>query len=135
GVVVGGAPRGHNQTLITSTSSLTAAADFLNAASSSGVSLISMIFSSPRDPSLQGTPTNRSLTPYSPCRNTEHGRIFFLSSRIASTISTADAPGAYQALVPTISVISRPPRAVRAAIRSIVALSIRSVIGMPATVE
>ncbi len=58
-----------------------------------------------------------------------------MSSRIASTISTTDAPGAYQALVPTSSVISSPPRAVLAQIRSIVALSIRSVIGMPATVE
>ena len=65
----------------------------------------------------------------------EHGKIFFLSSMIASTISTTDAPGAYHALVPTSCVISRPPPAVRAEIRSIVALSIRSVIGMPATVE
>src|SRR5512138_3450986 len=47
------------QTLITVTSSFTAAADFLNAASSSAVSLISMIFSSPFAPSLHGTPTNR----------------------------------------------------------------------------
>ena len=41
---------GPRYTLMTSTSSLTAAADFLNAASSSGVSLISMIFSTPRRP-------------------------------------------------------------------------------------
>src|SRR5207244_8408569 len=50
-------------TLITSTKSLTAAADFLNAASSSGVSLISMIFSRPRAPIFTGTPTKRSRTP------------------------------------------------------------------------
>ena len=59
------------------------------------------------------------LIPYSPCRNTEHGMIFFLSFRIASTISAAAEPGAYQALVPTSSVISRPPRAVRLPIASI----------------
>ena len=45
----------------------------------------------------------------------EHGggRIFFLSLRMASTISAAAAPGAYQALVPTSFVISAPPLAVR----------------------
>src|SRR6478672_9139766 len=80
----------HVYTPMTSTSSLTAPADFLNAASSSGVSLIWMISSRPRAPSLQGTPTNRFCVPYSPCRYTEHGRIFFLSSRMASTISTTD---------------------------------------------
>ena len=47
-------------TLITSVSSFTAAADFLSAASSSAVSLISMICSTPRAPSFTGTPTNRS---------------------------------------------------------------------------
>ena len=82
-----------NQTLITSVNSFTAAADFLSAASSSGVSLIWMICSTPRAPSFTGTPTNRSRTPYSPCRNTEHGRIFFLSLRIVSTISAAAEPG------------------------------------------
>src|SRR5581483_4287642 len=123
------------QTLITSTSSRTAAADFLNAASSPAVSLISRICSSPRAPSLHGTPTKTSRTPYSPCRNTEHGMIFFLSRRMASTISTTDAPGAYQALVPTSFVISAPPFAVRSTMASIVLRSSRSVIGMPATVE
>ena len=34
-----------------------------------------------------GTPTNNPSTPYSPCNFTATGRIFFLSSRIASTIS------------------------------------------------
>ena len=76
-----------------------------------------MICSTPRSPSLTGTPTNESCTPYSPCRNTEHGRIFFLSLRIDSTISAAAAPGAYQALVPTSFVISAPPFAVRGADR------------------
>ena len=41
-----------------------------------------MICSTPRAPSFTGTPTNRSWIPYSPCRKTEHGRIFFLSLRI-----------------------------------------------------
>ena len=56
------------KTLITSTSSLTEAADLLNAACSSAVSLIWMICSSPREPNLQGTPTNKPLMPYSPSR-------------------------------------------------------------------
>ena len=51
-------------------------------------------------------------------RNTEHGRITFLSLRMASTISAAAAPGAYQALVPTSFVISAPPLAVRVQISS-----------------
>ena len=61
--------------------------------------------------------------PYSPCRNTEHGMIFFWSFRIASTISAADAPGAYHALVPTSLVISAPPLAVRLQIASMRLLS------------
>ena len=44
------------QTPITAHSSFTASALFFRAASSSGVSLISMIFSRPAAPSLQGTP-------------------------------------------------------------------------------
>src|SRR3954465_11382486 len=107
------------QTLMTSTSSFTAAADFLSAASSSAVSWISMICSTPRAPSLTGTPTKRSRIPYSPCRNTEQGKIFFLSLRMTSTISAAAEPGAYQALVPTSLVISAPPSAVRFEIASI----------------
>ena len=45
-----------NYTPITAHNSFTAAALFFNAASSSAVSLISMIFSRPPAPSLQGTP-------------------------------------------------------------------------------
>ena len=97
----------------------TAAADFFSAASSSAVSLIWMICSTPRAPSLTGTPTNRSLIPYSPCRKIEHGTIFFLSFRMISTISAAADPGAYHALVPTSLVISAPPFAVRSLIAAI----------------
>src|SRR3954466_232342 len=107
------------QTLITSVSSFTAAADFFSDASSSAVSLISMICSTPRAPSFTGTPTKRSRMPYPPCRNTEHGTIFFLSLRMISTISAAADPGAYHALVPTSLVISAPPSAVRLPIASI----------------
>ncbi len=56
------------QTPIISVSSLTASADFLSAACSSAVSLISTICSMPRAPSLAGTPTNNPLIPYSPSR-------------------------------------------------------------------
>src|SRR5215471_17338586 len=55
-------------TPMTLMSSVTASALFFRAACSSGVSLISMICSRPLAPSLQGTPTNRSLMPYSPCK-------------------------------------------------------------------
>ena len=99
-----------------------------------------MICSTPLAPSFTGTPTNRSWMPYSPCRNTEHGMIFFWSLRIASTISAADAPGAYQALVPTSLVISAPPLAVRVQIASSFScdscpIFTSSVSGMPATVD
>src|SRR6266702_3189100 len=44
--------------------------------------------------SFTDTPTKSPLIPYSPSRYTAHGRIFFLSFRIASTISTTAADGA-----------------------------------------
>src|SRR5271157_29248 len=83
-----------NYTPITPTSSFTESALFCRAAFSSGVSLISMICSMPWEPSLHGTPTNNPLMPYSPSRYAAQGRIFFLSLRIASTISVAAADGA-----------------------------------------
>lgn len=55
-------------TPMTPTNSLTESALFCSAACSSGVSLISRTFSMPFEPSLQGTPTNRPLMPYSPSR-------------------------------------------------------------------
>src|SRR5205823_10593636 len=82
-----------------SNSTRTAAADLSSAARSSPVSVIWMTCSRPLRPSLMGTPTYRSLMPYSPCRYAAHGRILRLSFRIASTISTVDAPGAYHAEV------------------------------------
>ena len=48
--------------------SFTAPALFSSCAFSSGVSLISIICSIPRVPSLQGTPTKRPRRPYSPSR-------------------------------------------------------------------
>ena len=53
---------------ITSTSSLTAAADLLSAACSSGSSLTWIICSMPLAPSFTGTPRNCPFTPYSPSR-------------------------------------------------------------------
>src|SRR5262249_33189378 len=63
-----GSKRRDFYTPITFTNSATASADFLRAACSSGVSLMLMICSRPLAPSLHGTPTNRSLMPYSPWR-------------------------------------------------------------------
>ena len=51
-----------------STSSFTAAADLSSAACSPGSRAISITCSAPPAPSFTGTPTNRSRTPYSPCR-------------------------------------------------------------------
>ena len=59
---------GLSYTPITVTNSLTAPADFMSAARSSSVSVISTTCSTPVAPSFTGTPRNWSFTPYSPCR-------------------------------------------------------------------
>ncbi len=64
----GGSLKNCLYTPMTAQSSRTAAALFLRAASSEAVSLISMIFSSPAEPSLQGTPMKEPSMPYSPSR-------------------------------------------------------------------
>src|ERR1039458_1307432 len=87
-------------TAITAHNSRTASALLCNAAVSSAVSFTSTTCSTPDDPSLHGTPTYNPLTPYSPSRYAAAGKIFFLSLRIASTISTTADDGAYHALVP-----------------------------------
>ena len=101
------------QTLITSTSSLTACADFFSAAFSSGVSVdLHDLPERPSQAELRRHAERRDpFTPYSPCRNTEHGRIFFLSLRMHSTISAAAAPGAHRARADSQSFA--PPSAVR----------------------
>src|SRR5205085_9294001 len=76
------------------TSSATESADFFSAACSCGVSFSSRIRSIPFAPRTTGTPTKSPWIPYSPSRYAAQGRIFFLSLKIASTISTAAAEGA-----------------------------------------
>src|SRR5690242_7064810 len=72
----------------------TSFADLASAAWSESLSLSCTILSTPLPPRMIGTPMNRSFRPYSPLSDTEHGTRRFWSSRIASTISTADMAGA-----------------------------------------
>src|SRR3972149_3649261 len=54
--------------LISSTPLLILSTDLKKASLSSSVNLISMTFSTPKLPSITGTPTKRSLIPYSPSK-------------------------------------------------------------------
>src|ERR1035438_1161165 len=90
-------PAEDGYTPITAHNSRTASALLCNAAVSSAVSFTSTTCSTPDDPSLHGTPTYNPLTPYSPSKYAAGCRSFFLSLRIASTISTTADDGAYQA--------------------------------------
>ena len=76
---------------------------------SASSSSISTIFSIPFFPRITGTPIQRSFKPYSPSSKAEHGNIFFWSQAIACTKEETAAPGAYQALVPSILVKVAPP--------------------------